>query len=148
MTIPVEPLRPNAMPSHESVLPVPSAAHVIAMSELESPRAGEPETSSCTQRPATPLVSMVGGPQNPLGHLKARLTVSVGSAELTVAELLGATEQHVLRLDRSIDQPVDVHLEGHLIARGVLVAVDDRFGVRITEIAASLEGPLASTRKV
>ena|SRR5690348_14417020 len=88
-------------------------------------------------------LSNSGAPQvlataNPLHLVKARLTVCLGSAELTVGELLKAREHQVLRLDRTIDQPVDILLEGQIIARGVLVAVDDHFGVKITELPQSL----------
>jgi flagellar motor switch protein FliN/FliY len=62
----------------------------------------------------------------------------VGTVEMTVGELLGAKEHQVLRLDAAVDQPVDVLLEGQVVARGVLVAVDDRFGVRITELPRPL----------
>lgn len=84
------------------------------------------------------LASDVPRASNPLHHVKARLTVCVGTVEMTVGELLGAKEHQVLRLDAAVDQPVDVLLEGQVVARGVLVAVDDRFGVRITELPRPL----------
>jgi flagellar motor switch protein FliN/FliY len=43
-------------------------------------------------------------------------------------------DAHVLKLDAALDAPVDVLLEGNVVARGQLVAVDDNFGVRITEL--------------
>jgi len=75
---------------------------------------------------------------NPLHQIKARLTVCVGEVAITVGDLLAAREQQVLRLDREVDAPVDVMLEGQLIARGTLVAIDDHFGVRITELPTPL----------
>jgi flagellar motor switch protein FliN/FliY len=79
---------------------------------------------------------------NPLHQVKATLQVCVGSATLTVGELLAAVEQQVLVLDRGVEQPVDLMLEGQVVARGQLVAVDDQFAVRITELplALSLDG--------
>lgn len=92
-----------------------------------------------------PLITSLAatGPQpsiaaNPLHQIKARLTVCVGEVALTVGDLLAAREQQVLRLDREVDAPVDLMLEGQLIARGTLVAVDDHFGVRITELPTPL----------
>ena len=41
----------------------------------------------------------------------------------------------MLKLDRPVDDPVDVMLDGHLVARGRLVAVGDEFGVQLTELA-------------
>ena len=66
---------------------------------------------------------------NPLHQIKASLQVCVGSATLTVGELMSAREHQVLLLDRSIEQPVDLVLEGQIVARGQLVAVDNQLAV-------------------
>jgi flagellar motor switch protein FliN/FliY len=75
---------------------------------------------------------------NPLHQIKAQLQVCVGEATLTVGELLGAKEHQVIRLDREIDQAVDLTVEGKVVARGQLVAVDGHFAVRITELPVAL----------
>ena len=67
--------------------------------------------------------------------VKIRLSASVGSCELTVAELFDLKENSVVHLNSSVDDLIDVILDGNVIARGELVAVDDNFGVRIVEIA-------------
>lgn len=59
----------------------------------------------------------------------------VGHAQLTVGELARLTAGTTLPLDAALNRPVSLRLEGHEIARGELVAVDGRFGVRLTEIA-------------
>jgi len=76
---------------------------------------------------------------NPLHQIKAKVQVCVGEASLSVGELLTAKENQVLCLDRAIDQAVDLTIEGRVIARGQLVAVDDRFAVRITELPVALD---------
>ncbi|MDN8618021.1 FliM/FliN family flagellar motor switch protein [Variovorax ginsengisoli] len=75
---------------------------------------------------------------SPLHQIKATLQVCVGEATISVGELLAAKEHQVLRLDRLIDQPVDLTIEGKVVARGQLVAVDDHFAVRITELPVAL----------
>jgi flagellar motor switch protein FliN/FliY len=75
---------------------------------------------------------------NPLHQVKARLQACVGEATVTVGELLAAQENQVLRLDRMIDQPIDLTIEGKVVARGQLVAVDDHFAVKITQLPVSL----------
>ncbi len=125
----------------------PPTAHVIAMSDLDGPRAGEPGHANGVQRLASPLASALGDLHGALRNVKAKLTVCIGSAELTVGELLGAQEQQVIRLDRGVEQPVDVLLEGHVVARGTLVAVDEHFAVRITEVPAALGAGPVSSRK-
>lgn len=68
-------------------------------------------------------------------NLKVRISVVVGRCELTVKELFDLRESAVLTLDRDTREPVEITLDGKLVARGVLVAVEDSFGVRITEIS-------------
>lgn len=74
------------------------------------------------------------GSFHPLYQVKARLQVCVGEVTLTVGELLAARQQQVLRLDRALDQPVDLMVEGKVVARGHLVAVGNHFAVRLTEL--------------
>lgn len=86
--------------------------------------------------------AMLGSVLPFLGSVKVRVVVQVGSAEISVAELLKMQQGEVLALDRGVDEPLDVLVDGHIVARGVLVAVGEHFGVRITEtaIAAALTG--------
>jgi flagellar motor switch protein FliN/FliY len=70
-------------------------------------------------------------------QVKVQLTVTLGEAEITMGKLFSLTAGDVLALDRAADAPVDVRLNGKLIARGTLVAVDDKFGVRLTEIVGA-----------
>jgi flagellar motor switch protein FliN len=69
-----------------------------------------------------------------VGHVKVRLTVCLGGAEISIGKLFSLTPQDVIELDREVDAPVDIRLNERIIARGSLVAVGDNFGVRITEI--------------
>ena len=78
-------------------------------------------------------------PVNPLHQIRTRLQVCIGDIHLTVGELMAAREHQVLVLDRQLTQPVDVMLEGRVVARGELVAVDDQFAVRITELPVPLK---------
>ena len=116
----------ESMPSNDSSLPLRAPVQALAFSELEH------SPSPDAQRVFAPSV-------NPLHMVKAKLTVCVGTVELTIGELLKAREHQVVRLNQTIDQPVDIVLEGQVIARGILVAVDDHFGVKITELPLPLK---------
>jgi flagellar motor switch protein FliN/FliY len=70
-----------------------------------------------------------------LESVKVRMAVRVGRAEISVAELLKLQQGSVLTLDRLVEQPLDVLVDEHVVARGMLVAVGEHFGVRITEAA-------------
>ncbi|HYD61592.1 MAG TPA: flagellar motor switch protein FliN [Noviherbaspirillum sp.] len=88
-------------------------------------------------RPQTPSGSPVlGGNIGLLQGVKVKLSVVLGEAHTTLGELMDLKEASVLKIDRQVDHPVDVLVEGNVVARGQLVVVDDNFGVRITEIAA------------
>lgn len=110
----------NAEPS-----PAPQV-QPIALSTLEGPSSSDAGT-----QPLLPSFQ-------PLHQVRTTLHVCVGSATMTVGELLTAKAQQVLVLDRSVDQAVDLVLEGQVVARGQLVAVGDRFGVKLTELPAPL----------
>jgi flagellar motor switch protein FliN/FliY len=69
-------------------------------------------------------------------HVKVKMTVVLGGAELPLSRLFALTSGEVLSLDRDVDAPVDVRLHDKLIARGHIVAVGDKFGVHISEILA------------
>jgi flagellar motor switch protein FliN/FliY len=75
---------------------------------------------------------------HPLHAVKVSLQVRVGQSAMTVGELMAARDGEVLVLDRSVEQPVDLLLEGQVVARGQLVAVDGSFAVRITELPVPL----------
>lgn len=80
--------------------------------------------------------AVMGGNIGLLHGVKVRLAVVVGEAHTTLGELMGLQEQSVLKIDRPVDCPVDVMVDGNVVARGQLVVVDDHFGVRVTELAA------------
>ncbi len=71
--------------------------------------------------------------------VKATVSVSAGTAAATVGELLSLHDGDVLTLDRALDAPFDVMLDGRVLARGQLVAVGEQFGVRICEVCAPLQ---------
>jgi flagellar motor switch protein FliN/FliY len=77
---------------------------------------------------------LLNGNLDVIRNVKVTLAIRVGEAVVNVGDLMQMKEDHVLKLDSTIDTPVDVLLDGHVVARGQLVAVDDNFGVRITEL--------------
>ena len=84
--------------------------------------------------PAGP--DLVGAHTGLLDSVKVSVSVMLGDAHLTLGELMNLKEAAVLKVDRLVDAPVDVVINGNVLARGQLVVVDDNFGVRVTEIAA------------
>lgn len=73
-----------------------------------------------------------------LMDVQLQLTVELGRTELTVRQVLDLQKGSVVELDRIAGDAVDVFVNDHLIARGEVVVVDDKFGVRITELVAPM----------
>lgn len=65
------------------------------------------------------------------------VTVTVGTARPLIGELLGMSRDHLLPLDSSIDDPVELRVKDRVIARGELTQTDEgegKLGIRLTEI--------------
>jgi flagellar motor switch protein FliN/FliY len=62
------------------------------------------------------------------------VTAELGRTTMAVADLLGLAPGSLIELDRAAGSPIDVLVNGTLIARGEVVVIDDDFGLRITEI--------------
>ena len=84
----------------------------------------------------TPSSSQSGGCENllVLENIDVALTVEVGGAEIKIKELLRLGEGSVVELDRLAGDPLDILVNGTMIAKGEVVMVGERFGVRFTEI--------------
>jgi len=68
--------------------------------------------------------------------LDVTVSVEIGRTTVTLDQALEMGQQSLMELDRNAGDPVDVRLNGKLVARGEVVTVDQNFGVRLTEIVA------------
>jgi flagellar motor switch protein FliN/FliY len=62
------------------------------------------------------------------------LTIELGSCQLPMREVLQLNVGSVVQLDKPADAPVELSVNGKLIARGEVVVIEDKFGVKITEV--------------
>ena len=62
------------------------------------------------------------------------LTVELGRTDMIIHEILELTPGKVIELDRLAGEPLDILVNGTLLARGEVVVVDENFGVRLTSI--------------
>ena len=67
-------------------------------------------------------------------EVELNVTVRFGQRQLTLREVLELTSGSVIELDRQVDEPVELLLDGKVIARGEAVVVDGNYGLRITEV--------------
>jgi flagellar motor switch protein FliN/FliY len=112
--------------------------------EPASPRAGPAEPDSSAESETLPQRVEQARPvgagrpgQAQLGFLAdvpLRVEIRLGGAQLPIGELLELAPGSVVALERRAEDPVEVVAGGRVIARGEMVVVDDRLGVRITEL--------------
>jgi flagellar motor switch protein FliN/FliY len=71
--------------------------------------------------------------------IPVNVSLRVGSTEISIRDLVQLMEGSVVALDRDASEPMDVLVNGTLIAQGEIVVVDDRFGVRLTDVVSPNE---------
>ena len=105
------------------IAPVAPAAAVHEFEAFASPALGSAVTRSLDM----------------LHEVEMAVTVELGRTRMTVREILGLSPGTVVELDRAAGAPVDVVVNGTLIARGEVVVIDEEFGIRVTEIVSGAE---------
>jgi flagellar motor switch protein FliN/FliY len=71
-----------------------------------------------------------------LMDVKMELSVELGRARKKISEILSLGEGSIIELNKLAGEPVDVLVNGNLIAKGEVVVIDENFGVRVTEIVS------------
>ncbi len=71
--------------------------------------------------------------------IPVKFTVELGRTRITIKQLLELAQGSVVELDGLAGEPMDILINGYLIAQGEVVVVDDRYGIRITEIITPSE---------
>lgn len=84
--------------------------------------------------PSVPTAARAPADLDLLADVDLVVTVELGRVRIAVRDLLRLAEGSVVELDRAVGAPVDVLVNGSLVARGDVVVVDDELGVRITEL--------------
>ena len=69
-----------------------------------------------------------------LENIDVKLTVEVGGAEIKLRELLRINEGSVIEIERLAGDPLDILANGTIIAKGEVVMIGERFGIRFTEV--------------
>jgi flagellar motor switch protein FliN/FliY len=140
-----------ATKDHEEAQTVGSAAEGSGTPQSEKPKEEVPgehenEVTQGTVKKADfqPLSDTPsGGPGAELEMLydvNLPVSVELGRTLMTVGEMLAVCQGSVIPLERATGEPVDVLVSGKVIGKGEVVVVDDKFGVRITELVNRLDG--------
>ena len=68
-----------------------------------------------------------------------QVTVELGRTKKSIKEILELSNGSIVELDKLAGEPVEIQVNGHFLAKGEVVVIDENFGVRITEIATPAE---------
>ncbi|MGA4493940.1 flagellar motor switch protein FliN [Vreelandella venusta] len=108
----------------------------------------EPEPEAPVAKPASdevfrPLSAESGHSESRdlemIMDIPVKLTVELGRTKLTIKQLLELAQGSVIELEGLAGEPMDILINGYLIAQGEVVVVDDKYGIRITEIITPSE---------
>lgn len=89
-----------------------------------------------------PLASASGGAGTDIDlimDVPVQLTVELGRTRLTIKNLLQLGQGSVVELDGLAGEPMDIYVNGYLIAQGEVVVVEDKYGIRLTDIITPSE---------
>jgi len=67
------------------------------------------------------------------------VSLRVGSTDISIRDLVSLVEGSVIALDQDAGEPMDVLVNGTLIAHGEIVVVDEQYGVRLTDVVSPVE---------
>ncbi len=114
------------------------------MAEDQDTQAQEPQGGA---KPAAPEVA--GTPSQSQGgdspdldvilDIPVEIAMQVGSASITIRNLLQLNQGSVIELDRIAGEPLDVLVNGTLIAHGEVVVLNDKLGIRMTDVISPSE---------
>ena len=97
------------------------------------------------QAEAMPDFGGIASPRAPSPDLEmildipVRLSMEVGNTQISIRDLLQLGQGSVIELDRLAGEPLDVLVNGTLIAHGEVVVVNDKFGIRMTDVISPSE---------
>jgi flagellar motor switch protein FliN len=139
-----EPQSPGAPVSEEDKM---AAEWAAALSESKGGNAVADEVTGAAETVApaaftnfTPTTtSGAGNDINMILDIPVQLTVELGRTRIPIKHILQLAQGSVVELDALAGEPMDVLVNGYLIAQGEVVVVNDKFGIRLTDIVTPSE---------
>ena len=127
-------------PSQPASAPAPTDAASISMSLPQRPQ-GPPVDARPVEFAQLGGADYAGVPANIdlIVDIPVRITVELGRTRKTIGEVLALGPGSVVELNKMAGEPVDVLVNGKLIARGEVVVIDESFGIRVTEVVSRAE---------
>ena len=107
----------------------------------EAPAAAESQYSP-EELQATPAMTSANGADVNLDlvlNVPVNVSLRVGSTDISIRDLVKLVEGSVIALDQDASEAMDVLVNGTLIAHGEIVVVDEKFGVRLTDVVSPVQ---------
>ena len=126
-----------AMAEQTAAAPAAAAAGAGA-----SPAPSQPAPQPAAQSVFKPLSGTTTGAGTDIDlimDVPVQLTVELGRTRLTIKNLLQLGQGSVVELDGLAGEPMDIFVNGYLIAQGEVVVVEDKYGIRLTDIITPSE---------
>ena len=123
-------------PATEAAAPAEPAPAEPAPAE---PEAAAPAAAPPAPAQAAPTSNPLSTPKqmDALAGVQMEVTIEVGRTSLPIGQLLQLQPGQIVELDREVGSPLDMFINGTLLARGEIVVVDDQFGFRVTSVVAT-----------
>lgn len=113
---------------------------IDAMLEQSSGPAKAPMQEFPDQHNMDDNLTTIGGPNlDVILDIPVSISMEVGSADISIRNLLQLNQGSVVELDRLAGEPLDVLVNGTLIAHGEVVVVNEKFGIRLTDVISPSE---------
>jgi flagellar motor switch protein FliN len=118
----------------------PPQQHMMQQPTFQQPQMGSVGVSPVKFPPLDEGIPQgVGGNISLILDVPMTLTVELGRTTQLVQDILGLGEGSIIELDKLAGEPVDLLVNGKLIAKGEVVVIDENFGVRVTDIVSPAE---------
>lgn len=112
------------------------------LAEEAAAMASDMATSAAAEKKSSDAAAVSAGKDRNLNlilDIPLRVTVELGRTKMPVSELLNLTQGSVIELSKLAGEPMEVLVNDKLIARGEAVVVNEKFGVRLTDIISPAE---------
>ncbi len=106
-------------------------------SELAQPAATAAQFANFASRPSGQITP--GNDLNMILDIPVQLTVELGRTRIPIKHILQLAQGSVVELEALAGEPMDVLVNGYLIAQGEVVVVNEKFGIRLTDIVTPSE---------
>ena len=122
-------------------------ASALAAQALTEPALTEPAPAEAAPAGSRVFAPLQGGTESNIAPgditrvlgVPVQLTAELGRTRITIKNLLQLSQGSVVELDGLAGQPMDIFINGYLIAQGEVVVVNDKFGIRLTDIVTPSE---------